>query len=163
LARLKGPTMFRACDQCRARKVKCILDVMACKSCKLSELQCTNRDPIQKRGPKPKHPMLAPSFSVNFTQTSGSPSPTLDEELISYFLCHHNKRFGGILDQKMLFRLRDGEPTLSETFMFFSICTISAAVSMFGSHHPVTWYYAQHTLCLVEMPLKYRDELYYKK
>ncbi|KAJ9064942.1 hypothetical protein DSO57_1025092 [Entomophthora muscae] len=161
--------MFRACDQCRARKVKCLPEGLACKPCQFRKICCTTKDPIQKRGPKLRNPSLAPIFSVCFRNATSpysdsmSPSPSsLDEDLISYFLCHHNQQFGDILDNQMLLRFRSKSPSLTETLLFFSICSVSAVVSMLGLQNPATAYYLSQTTSLLGMPTVYRDDLYYK-
>lgn len=150
----------RACDQCRIRKVKCEDTTgTSCAHCIKRQQTCTRIGTSPRQGLKPE--------SQTPSQPQSPPLPdaeilAMDEKLIDYFIAHHNPNFGDFLDQPKLKRIRSQNPTPSETFLFFCICTISAVDKMLGPAHRVSHYYMSHVKNLKELPSEFRDNLYYE-
>ncbi|KAI9296902.1 hypothetical protein K502DRAFT_323576 [Neoconidiobolus thromboides FSU 785] len=189
---------FRACDQCRTRRVKCEAFEGSCGPCTKRNLVCTFRDPIQKRGPKSR---LSDTTSPNnFTQEMQSPNldrdhnsesrrgdihrsevekPSgveenpyfidgkltklgLEKQLIDHFMSSLNPVLGSPVNAVNLERIRSNDPSPSETFLFFCVCTCAAMYSDLGMSNSTTLYYYSHAAQLIQIADSQRDDTYFK-
>lgn len=160
-----------ACDQCRARKVKCVFSLNNfCESCIKKNQPCTRSGTAAKKQSKPKDLVLenvtTSPLESQLPKSAVTPTPEelrlMDEKLIKYFMVYHNPNFGGILDHAKLNRIQSPQPTPSETFLFFCICTLSAVVELLGPQNRISLYYYTHAKDLTDLPEAYRDDIYYE-
>ncbi|KAI0226461.1 hypothetical protein L0F63_001736 [Massospora cicadina] len=150
----------RACNQCRTRKVRCVFTSNeGCDHCVKRQQPCTRYNPPLKFNPKFEAKLSDEAESMLFLDPE---LMAMDEQLINYFITHHNSNFGGILDESKLNRIRSKKPTPSETFLFFCICAVSAVVRMLGPSDRISCYYLTNATNLSHLPEAYRDDLYYE-